>query len=83
MKKKTKAGIAAMRAAMEAAGVPADMIEAAESIMGRAPIDEVVGEILLAYVERVNAIRAGGGVGPIRCGTDAVIAAAIEEQEGR
>ncbi len=81
MKKKTKAGIAAMHAAMEAAGVPADMMEAAESIMGRAPIDNVVGEILLAYIERVNAIRDSGGIGPIRCGTDAVIAAAI--QEGR
>lgn len=94
MKKKQKVGD--MRAAMDAAGVPADMTEAAEYIMGRAPIDDVVGEILLAFVaaqtasdgernalaEAVNAIRSAGGVGPIRCGTDAVIAAAIK-QEGR
>lgn len=34
-----------------------------------------------ALAERVNAIRTGGGVGPIRCGTDAVIAAAIATEE--
>lgn len=82
MTKKQKKGIGGMRAAMDAAGVPADMVEAAEYIMGRAPIEEAVGEILLAYVERLDAIRDSGGIGPIRCGTDAVIAAAIEK-EGR
>lgn len=82
MTKKQKKGIGGMRAAMEAAGIPADMIEAAECIMGRAPIEEAVGEILLAFAERVNASRNSGGIGPIRCGTDAVIAAAIEK-EGR